>query len=90
MALKFSTAKDPDEVLDYTINWTSRMVSTDTIETVTVTGNNVTIDSDSLSGNVVTVWLSGGNVGTASVHCRITTEEGRTMDQTVTLKIATK
>lgn len=96
---KFPFPKDPDEVLDYQINWASKLPEGDTIVTSQYSviddgdpdGNGVTIDSQSIDGSLSIVWLSGGlNGSTATIRCRITTDGGRQMDQTVQLKIKTK
>lgn len=86
--------KDPDEVLDYSIDWTDRLTS-ETIESSdwTITGDDdeLTFGGGSISGARTTVWLSGGTVGkTYYVLNRITTSGTRTMDQTVRLKIKAK
>jgi hypothetical protein len=91
MSLKFQTPKDPDEFLDYTIDWTDRMARSDTIDEANVITVGAEVSNVSVSGNVVTVWLSGGNSGsTANVQCTITTSGGRIMQQTVLLKIVDK
>ena len=83
-------AKDPNEILDYQIQWSPRL-RTDTISTSTFslkTANGVSIDSQSNTTTTSTVWLSGGTAGgTAVINCRIVTAAGRTMDQTVYLEI---
>lgn len=92
MALLYIAPKDPDEVLDYQVDWSARL-GTDTISTSTfslVSASGLTIDSESNTDTVSTVWLSAGTIGTAEILCRITTAGGRTMDQTVKLKIKSK
>lgn len=85
--------KDPNEVLDYQVDWTDRLVASETISTSTftvVTGT-VSIDSSSQASGVATVWLSGGTDGE---HCvilnRVVTNQGRTYDQSVKLRIRSK
>jgi hypothetical protein len=85
-------AKDPDEVLDYEIDWTKRLDG-DTIATSVfeVAVGDAVVDSDSNTTTATTVWLSGGTLDeTCEVLNRITTAGGRTMDQTVKLKIKAK
>lgn len=83
--------KDPQEVLDYRIKWEPRLDG-DTIDAVsfTVSDGDVVIDSygtDNLNKDTV-VWLSGGTNGVVcTVLCRINTVGGRTMDQSVRIKI---
>lgn len=83
--------KDPDEVLDYEIDWTSRLDG-DTISSSTWTvPDGLTSSSNTNTDSTVTIWLSGGTVGTIyRVMNEITTTGGRTMDQTVNLKISDK
>lgn len=83
--------KDPDEVLDYEIDWTSRLGG-DTIVTSTWTvPTGVTKNSDTFTGSTTIVWLSGGTEPkTYGILNRITTAGGRTMDQTVDLTIRAK
>ena len=91
MSLSWPT-KDPDEVLDYTIDWLPRLGDDDTIalSVWTVPGGLAQTNSTNTDTETV-VWLSGGTIGTTySVQNRITTVGGRTMDQTVTITIATK
>lgn len=82
--------KDPDEVLDYDIDWSSRMSTGDVIvdsQWTKVTGS-ITIDSDTASSLATKIWLSGGTLGeTCEFLNRITTQDGRVMDQTVFIKV---
>jgi len=81
-------AKDPDEVLDYNIDWSDRLVS-DTIATSTwVVPTGITAESEDKAATTTTLWLSSGTLGAKyDILNRIVTAEGRTMDQTVTLRI---
>lgn len=84
-------SKDPDEVLDYEIDW-SKWLDGDTIRTSVfdlATPAGLNIDNQAKTATTSTVWLSGGTDGQlAQVHCRITTTGGRTRDATITLNIA--
>jgi hypothetical protein len=85
-------SKDPDEVLDYNIDWTDRLDG-DTISSVAteLEAGDVTIDSTNYSGAIQTIWLSGGTHGeTAIVTGRIVTAGGRTMDEAIKVKIKGK
>jgi hypothetical protein len=92
VALQFPV-KDPDEVLDYTVDWSARL-DDDTISTsdfTLTTAAGVVIDSDSNTTTTTTVWLSGGTAGEqAEILNRITTAAGRTMDQTCRIKLKAK
>lgn len=76
--------KDPDAVLDYTIDW-STWLGDDTIATSGWTvPTGLTEDSDSNTTTTATVWLSGGTVGTVyTVTNEITTAGGRTDDRSI-------
>lgn len=80
--------KDPDEVLDYSLDFSGR-IGTDTISTATWTvPAGITKASESTSGASATIWLSGGTADTwYSFNCRITTAGGRTLDQSVSLLV---
>jgi hypothetical protein len=84
--------KDPDEVLDYTLNWSERL-GDDTIVTSTWPDppDGITIDADSYDGTTAVLWLSGGVADTTYLFVnRVVTTGGRTMDQTVKLKVKTR
>lgn len=80
--------KDPDEVLDYTFDW-STWLNGDTIASDTVTvDTGLTKDSDSNDTDSVTVWLSGGTAGTAyKVSSKIVTAAGRTAERTIIITV---
>ena len=84
---------DPDEVLDYSVDWTGR-IEADPIATSDWTispDGSLTEDSSAFVGAVATVWLSGGVAGATYVLLNhITTEGGRTLDQSVTIKVVTR
>lgn len=81
--------KDPNAVLDYSIDLTDWLTAvSDTLQTLSVTGDGVVIDSSSIAGSLVTAWISGGTAGaTATATFRFTTVDGRTDDRTIWLKI---
>ena len=59
---KLEFKKDPVDVIDFILNFTP-LLQGDTINTATVDGENITIDSSSISGNKVTAFVSGGSDG---------------------------
>jgi hypothetical protein len=70
--------KDPDAVLDYTLDWGATgdpWLSGDTIATATWTLDaGLTKVSESATATAATIWLSGGIAGsTYRVSCRIVT-----------------
>lgn len=84
-------AKDPDETLDYEIDWKARL-SGDTIASSEWTvPDGLTQVSANISGTKAVIWLSGGTLDQSySILNRIITAGGRTMDQTVLLAIRSK
>lgn len=83
--------KDPDEVLDYQIDWSARL-GDDTISTSTwIVPSGITKTSDSKTDATATIWLSGGALGGAyDFTNRVVTAGGRTMDQSVRVKVKSK
>lgn len=83
-------SKDPDEVLDYQVDWSARLGG-DTIATSVFTleqAAGLAIDSQSNAAKTATVWLSGGTNGvTGWLLNRITTAGGRTFDEVIQLAI---
>lgn len=83
--------KDPDEVLDYHIDWSPQLSPSDTILTSTFTlvaAAGLTINSQTYDPWKSWVWLSGGTAdAVATVRCVITTPAGRTYEQDVILPI---
>ena len=87
----FFPEKDPNEVLDYELDWTNKLNSNEHIHASLFTIDNATIDSSSFTNKSTTLWISGGIEGTtANILNRITTSQNRIMDQTVLLPIRSK
>ncbi len=84
--------KDPDEVLDYIINWGQRLSGDKIVSSsFSVTSGSVEITASSFNDTVATVWLSdGSNNQTCKINNIIVTEAGRTMSQSVSIKVKTK
>ena len=85
--------KDPNEVLDYDIDWSSRLVAGDTIasSTFSVAEGDVVVNSSSYTTSATKVWLSAGTDATdCQILNRVTTVGGRTMDATVRLRIRSR
>lgn len=84
----FLPFKDPDEVLDYQIDWSARLVD-DTISTSSwILQSGITKNSDSKTSTTTTIWLSGGTIEVKyTLLNRIITVGGRTMDQTFEIYI---
>lgn len=90
MAKTWARSKDPDEVVDYDLSWADLMTDdTDTIASSTWTvPAGITKDSSSNTTTVTKVWLSGGTANvTYTLLNRVVTAGGRTLDQSVKLKM---
>jgi hypothetical protein len=87
----FRAEKDPQAILDYSIDWTS-WLGLDTIQTSTwMVPTGITKPSDSLVGALATVWLSGGTVGTSYIVTnRVVTAGGRTDERSITVRVIDK
>lgn len=86
--------KDPDEVLDYNVDWTNRLQTGETLvdSTFSVVTGTVVIDSEGFTPEgIASVWLSGGTVGEVNeVLNHVTTSQGREYEKTGKLRIRTK
>lgn len=83
-------AKDPQAVLDWAFDWTNWLAVGETISgtPVVTVDSGLVKDSQSNTATKVTVWLSGGVLGaTYEVACRITTNQGRTDERTIGIRI---
>ena len=59
-----SHRKDPDAVLDYSIDWSDWLTGSEVIATSTWTvPSGITKDSDSNNDTLTVIWLSGGTAG---------------------------
>jgi len=98
-------AKDKDEILDYTLDWSLRILTDSisssiwttpiltgsTLATTGLTFATASIATHNLSTCRTVLWITGGITGNAYQFTnRITTAGGRTMDQTCKLKIRDK
>ena len=83
--------KDPDSVLDYTVNWET-WLDGDTISASSWTiPVGLTEDSDTFGDSTATVWLSSGSVGVYyDIINHITTAAGREEDQTLIIRCMEK
>lgn len=83
--------KDPDEKLDYDLDWTERL-ATDTITTSTwIVPVGLVSEEETFTATSTVIWLTGGTLGASyDILNRIETVGGRIMDQTVTLEIDSK
>jgi len=94
--LSWERTKDPDEFVDYTINWANQIGS----DTITASSWAYTGDPDSLAlvlsngsftTTTATIWANGGNDGTRyTLTNHITTFGGRIMEQSVYLTVRSR
>lgn len=89
LAGKPTIIKDPNAVLDYTVDFTDWLtVAQDTIASHTVATVGCTKQSSTNDTTKVVVWIAGGTTGTpASATVHITTAAGRIDDRTIYFKI---
>lgn len=83
--------KDPQEILDYTVDW-SLWLNTDTISSASWTVEpGITSVLETKTTTAVTIWLSGGTLGTSyTAASRIITVGGRTAERTIVIHIVSK
>lgn len=83
--------KDPEDVLDYVINW-ERWLGDDTISSSSWTvEDGLTKDSEDNDLLTATIWLSGGTLGaTYTLTNSIVTAAGRQADQSIRVKMITR
>lgn len=88
MAAQAYFVKDPDDHLDYKVDW-STWLGADTLSSATWTVQaGITKDSQSNTTTAATVWLSGGTAGsTYEATCRGVTAGGRTKDWTIGIRV---
>lgn len=81
--------KDPDAVLDYSVDWSDWLATGETISTSSFTvATGVTKDSETNDTTSATVWLSGGTDGTRyTITNQITTSDSRTDDRSFTVVV---
>ena len=81
-------SKDPDETLDYIVNWATHLGS-DTISSSSWDAETgITVDSDTNTTTTATVWLSGGTLGEFYlVTNTIVTDGGRTLEQSIRIRM---
>lgn len=85
--------KDPTDVVDLVVDYT-QYFQADNITSITVTGENITIDSSSETDNVLTIFVSAGNATSfvkpnAEVKIKVSSAT-RTLERTIFLRILEK
>lgn len=96
MATEWPT-HDPDELLDYGIDWTRRLEEGDRIVASTWTApagigaGGPTLSTPGLTDTATTIWITGGTAGESyRVQNRVTTAAGRVMEESKRLTVREK
>ncbi len=81
--------KDPDAVLDWSFDWTDWLANGEVISTsIFIVTAGIVVNSTSNTTQGATVWLSGGTDGRPYlVTNRITTNQGRIDDRSITIRV---
>lgn len=84
--------KAPAEILDYAVDWSQRLAAGDKItESDFTLPPGIVATKSSNTDTLTEVWISEGEAGQVyPVQNRIRTAAGRTMDQTIKLKVKAK
>lgn len=81
--------KDPNDVIDYDLDWSKWLRDGDTIlvsDWIVPAG--ITMNSETSTNTSSKIWLSGGTAGQSySLTNRITTAQGRQKDRTITIRV---
>lgn len=86
--MTFDNRIDPDEVRDYTWDWSARLADGETITAHTVTVTGCTLGTHTADATSVTAWLSAAQQpGRVSATCHVTTSGGRQYDDTIRLTV---
>jgi len=85
--------KDPTEVLDYEWDWEDVLNVAETgdviLTALIVAPTGITVDSFSNTSDTVTMWLSGGTLGTYyEFSCRIVTSNHHTFKRIMVIECA--
>lgn len=85
----FRVTKDPDAVLDYSLDWSEWLMVGDSLAVSSwLAEAGITIDSYARDGNVTTVWLSGGQAGRPYIVTnRVVTGGGREDDRSIVVYV---
>jgi hypothetical protein len=85
MSTRLVGHKDEADTLDFSINWENFFADGDTLDTSTwIVPDGITMESDSHSNTLSTIWLSGGTDGSSYVVTNeVTTSGGRTVQASI-------
>lgn len=81
--------KDPDAVLDWLFDWSEWLATSETISASTMTVSpGLTLNTSTFGSTTATAWVSGGTPGQPyTLANRITTNQGRTDERTITIRV---
>jgi hypothetical protein len=83
--------KDPNDVIDYSINWArylNRIGDEILSSSWPVVPDGITLQTHTHNDTLTTAWLSGGTAGSRyKLTNRIVTVGGRTLDRSITIKV---
>lgn len=84
--------KDPQETLDYRLNWRALIPAGDRIISSSwTTPTGITIGARTYTDYTTTQWLSGGSDGSTYTFTNtITTQAGRVLERTVQITVVSK
>lgn len=84
--------KDSDAILDFEFNFERWLSASEEIVSYNVTATpGITIQSDTFQPDRVIAWLAGGTAGIPyEVTCEITTNQGRTDQRTMTIRVVNR
>lgn len=84
--------KDPNALLDFSVDWSPWLAADETVASAVVTvpaGLIKDRDETVMPTGLITVWLSGGTAGTNyDVGFRVTTNQGRVDERSMTIKVS--
>lgn len=83
--------QDPDETVDYVVDWSDQLDAGDTIigtPVWTVSPSGLTVDDEDNDTTTTTVWLTAGTANTDfQVECTITTQGGRVLQGHLLIRV---
>lgn len=82
--------KDPNDVVDYTVNWSRYLNRVDDVILISgwIVPDGIEMETETSNDTLATVWLSGGTAGVSyNLTNRITTAGGRQLDKTITIRV---
>lgn len=81
--------KDPNDIVDYQIDWSKWLPPGDVILTSEwIVPAGITMDSETNADTTTTIWLRHGTAGSYSLTNRIFTAQGRQKDCTIIIRVA--